>query len=156
MLGPRLELASGIVVQLEFSLRVHPSCITDFPSKKPTIYLRYGVSCFVLRTVGEFLIFFFNTNWQLFHLHTVQYVCLLERPSSWRTMPDVLCSRVSTLMLQSPLSLFVYVAICCHSVFLCRCFYCFWMRSRRDWGEHTVWFGQRHLCRKCSEKKFSK
>lgn len=106
--------------------QVPPTCIIDFGSKKPMIFLRCGVSCFGFGVVGGVFLFFFKPTTVPDYLHTVQYVCLLEWPSSWRIIPDVLCSKIPTLMLQLPLSLFVYVVISCHAVFLYQRLLLFW------------------------------
>lgn len=85
-----------------------------------------------------FFIFFYKLTTVPDYLHTMQYVCLLERPSFCRIMPDVLCSKIPTLMLQPPLSLFVFIVISCHAAFLYQCLHCFGIRSRRTRGMHTT------------------
>lgn len=53
-------------------------------------------------------------------------------------MPDVLCLKIPTLMLQPPLSLFVYVVISCHAVFLYQCLYCFVLRLEEIGGNNVI------------------
>lgn len=138
------------VASLKFSSRAFSNLLKIlFLRSLWSIYSK-GFLDLVLGLLGFYLFIYLWAD-NCSYLHTVQHVCLLDRPSSWAIMPDVLCLKIPTLMLQPPLSLFVYVVISCHAVFLYHCLYCFGLRSKRDRGKNNL-LGFRHPCRKHSIK----
>lgn len=120
MFGTKHSLFWG-GTHLKFYPRVPPTCIIYLASKNHVVYLRYVASSLGFRVIVWGVLWDFYKQ-QLLTIYTLcnTYVRLIL---FFKVMPDVPCSKILTLILQSRLSEFVFV-IRCYNVFLYQHLFC--------------------------------